>query len=83
MVERVTVLRSVKASSVHLVHVEGAFDALPDPVRQMGPWTRLDALDLSELRPVLRSMLANQAFVVIEAHVMEIMKRLLGAQRSR
>lgn len=80
MVERVTVLRSVKASSVHLVHVEGAFDALPDPIRQMGPWTRLDDFELSGLRPALRAMLASQAFVVSEAHVMEIMKRLLAVR---
>ncbi len=81
MGERVTVLRSVKASSVHLLHMDGAFDALPDPVRQMGPWTRMDAFDLSELRPALRSMLASQAFVVIEAHVMEVTKRLLASRR--
>jgi hypothetical protein len=81
MGQRVTVLRSVKVSSLHLVHLAGAFDELPDPVRQMGPWIRLDDFDLRGLRPALRSMLAGQAFVVIEAHVLEVMRRLLVVGR--
>ena len=78
MIKRVTILRSVRASSVHLIHLEGRLPALPDPVRHMGPWTRLDDVEVSKLRPAIRAMLTAQAFVVIEAHVMEIRKRLLA-----
>ena len=65
------VWRSNKDKDLHLLCREGtdAFDALPAIVRQMGPWTGGPEGNMHRLRLAYRSLLAEQGFAVIYAHV--------------
>jgi len=66
--------RSRKDSSLHLLCAEGdeAFDALPDVVRHLGPWTGGAEGDVDRLRLAHRLMLTEQGFAVIYAHVSKL-----------
>jgi hypothetical protein len=43
----------------------GAFDALPDRIRQLGPWVGSREGDLANLRPHYRAMMEEQGFAII------------------
>lgn len=46
---------------------EKAFDALPDKIRHLGPWGRVDgcAGDISRLKAAYRALVAEQQFVLV------------------
>src|SRR4029453_7717076 len=74
MVMRYKVWRSNKDKNLHLLCGEGAeaFEALPSVVRNMGPWTGGRDGEVDRLRLPYRSILGEQAFVVIYAHVSKV-----------
>ena len=63
----------IEDKSLHLLCREGsaAFEALPSENKHMGPWTGREG-EVDGLRLSYRSMLAEQAFVVIYAHVSKL-----------
>ena len=71
---RYKVWRTNKDKSLHLLCREGgeAFEALPTVVRNMGPWTRSRDGEVDRLRLPYRSILGEQAFVVIYARVSKL-----------
>ena len=71
---RYKVWRSNKDKEVHLLCAEGgeAFEALPAAIRGLGPWTGSKEGDVGHLRLALRSLLIDQGFVVIHAHVSKL-----------
>ena len=71
---RYKVWRSRKDTHLHLLCSEGeeAFDALPDAIRHLGPWTGGAEGDVDRLRLAYRLMLGEQGFVVIHAHVSKL-----------
>jgi len=71
---RYKVWRSNKDKELHLLCAEGsgAFNALPAAIRQLGPWTGSKEGEINRLRLPYRSMLAEQDFVVIYAHVSKL-----------
>jgi hypothetical protein len=58
--------RSNADAGIHLIVHEGgeAFDALPDRIRQLGPWVGSREGDLANLRPHYRA-LQEQGFAII------------------
>jgi hypothetical protein len=59
--------RSNDDVGIHLIVHEGgdAFDALPDRIRQLGPWVGSREGDLAKLRPHYRALLQEQGFAII------------------
>jgi hypothetical protein len=50
----------------------GAFNALPTPIRHLGPWTGGGGGDVNSLRLAYRVQLAEQGFVVVYAPVAQL-----------
>lgn len=71
---RYKVWRSSKDKSLHLLCGNGreAFAALPATIRHLGPWSGGAEGEINRLRLPYRSMLAEQAFVVIYAAVAQL-----------
>jgi hypothetical protein len=71
---RYKVWRSNKDKSLHLLcgNGEQAFDALPNMVRHMGPWTGGAEGEFDRLRLPYRLMLGEQGFVIIYQHVSKL-----------
>jgi hypothetical protein len=71
---RYKVWRSNKDKELHLLCAEGAeaFEVLPVAIRALGPWTGSREGDVHKLRLPLRSMLVEQGFAIIYAHVSEL-----------
>ena len=71
---RYKVWRSNKDKELHLLCREGpeAFNALPAPVRHLGPWTGSREGDVDRLRLPLRVLLAEQGFVIIHQHLSKL-----------
>jgi hypothetical protein len=65
MSKRYEVVRSVHDKNLHVIFVEGAFDALPDRIRQLGPWQGRSGGETHTLKPHLRIHLAQQSFAVV------------------
>jgi hypothetical protein len=59
--------RSNADVGIHLIVHEGSgsFDALPDRIRQLGPWVGSREGDLANLRPHYRAMMEEQGFAII------------------
>lgn len=62
---RYEAVRSNTDKSLHVFFHDGTFDALPDRIRQLGPWQALSGGDMSSLKPHYRLQLAEQGFVVV------------------
>jgi hypothetical protein len=71
---RYKVWRSNKDKQLHLISAEGseAFEALTAAIRNLGPWTGSKEGDLGHLRLPLRSLLVDQGFVIVYAHVSKL-----------
>jgi hypothetical protein len=71
---RYKVWRSRKDSSLHLLcgEGEGAFDALPNAIRHLGPWTGGAEGEVDRLRLPYRLLLGEQGFVIIYQHVSKL-----------
>jgi hypothetical protein len=69
MRERYEVVRAVHDKNLHIIFVEGAFDALPDRIRQLGPWHGLGGGETHTLKPHFRMQLAQQSFAVVYQHM--------------
>lgn len=52
--------------------MEEQFEALPQIIRQLGPWAGSYEGEVMELKPAYRALLAEQGFVVIYAHVSKL-----------
>jgi hypothetical protein len=68
---RYKVWRSRKDTSLQLLCAEGdeAFDALPNAIRHLGPWSGGAEGEVDRLRLPLRLLLGEQGFVIIHQHV--------------
>jgi hypothetical protein len=68
---RYKVWRSNKDKELHLLCAEGvdAFEALPTAIRNLGPWTGSKEGEVDRLRPPYRSMLTEQGFTIVYAHI--------------
>jgi hypothetical protein len=77
---RYKVWRSNKDKELHLLCAEGdeAFNALPNAIRHLGPWTGSKEGEVSHLRLPLRLLLVEQGFVVIHAHVSKLQLETVG-----
>jgi hypothetical protein len=62
---RYEAVRSVNDKSLHIIFNAGAFDTLPQRVRQLGPWQGLIGGDTASLKLHYRLQLAEQGFVVV------------------
>jgi hypothetical protein len=71
---RYKVWRSNKDKELHLLCAEGdeAFNALPNAIRHLGPWTGSKEGDIERLRLPYRLLLGEQAFVVIYVHASKL-----------
>jgi hypothetical protein len=71
---RYEVWRSNKDKELHLLCAEGAkaFEALPTAIRNLGPWTGSEEGEVGHLRLPLRSLLIDQGFVIVYAHVSKL-----------
>jgi hypothetical protein len=71
---RYKVWRSNKDKGLHLLCGEGpeAFNALPIPIRHLGPWIGSKEGDVGRLRLPFRLLMNEQGFVVIHAHVSKL-----------
>ena len=71
---RYKVWRSNKDKELHLLCAEGApaFEALPAAIRNLGPWTGSKEGEVGHLRLPLRSLLIDQGFVIVYAHVSKL-----------
>jgi hypothetical protein len=71
---RYKVWRSNKDKELHLLCGEGpaAFNLLPTPVRQLGPWTGGAEGEVDRLRLPLRLLLSEQGFVLLHCHVSKL-----------
>jgi hypothetical protein len=49
-----------------------AFEALPVAIRNLGPWTGSKEGEVGHLRLTLRSLLVDQDFVIVHAHVSKL-----------
>jgi hypothetical protein len=74
---RYRVWRSRKDTHLHLLCAEddAAFDALPNAIRNLGPWTGGAEGEVDRLPLAYRLMLTEQGFVVIYAHVPKLEQR--------
>jgi hypothetical protein len=66
---RYEAVRSVNDKSLHVIFNEGAFDALPQRIRHLGPWQGLTGGDINLLKLHYRLQLAEQGFVVVHQHL--------------
>ena len=85
---RYKVWRSNKDKSLHLVCGEGSevFEALPASIRGLGPWQGSKEGQISDLRLPLRSLLAEQGFTIVHAHISKLeleVRRIPSAIDSR
>jgi hypothetical protein len=71
---RSKVWRSNKDKQLHLLCAEGAeaFEALPVAIKNLGPWTGSKEGEVGHLRLALRSLLIDQGFVIVHAHVSKL-----------
>ena len=58
-------VRSVSDKSLHVIFNQDGFEALPDRIRQLGPWEGLAGGAVACLKPHYRLQLAEQGFVVV------------------
>lgn len=65
MAERSKVFRATTEPDRHLIHIDGAFDSLPQRIRSLGPWQGAHSGCVRDLRPHYRAMLAEQRFVIV------------------
>jgi hypothetical protein len=68
MSKRYEVVRSVKDENVHVLLNEGAFAALPDRIRYLGPWQRVTGDDIEALKAHYRMQLAERGFLLLYKH---------------
>jgi hypothetical protein len=66
---RYEIVRSVNDKSLHVILNDGAFDALPDRIRQLGPWQGLTGGEFASLKLHYRLQLAEQGFVLVYQHL--------------
>ena len=66
---RYEAVRSVNDKSLHVIFHDDAFSALPDRIRQLGPWQGLSGGDINSLRAHYRLQLAEQGFVLVYQHL--------------
>jgi hypothetical protein len=66
---RYEVVRSVNDKSLHVIFNEGGFDALPQRIRQLGPWQGLTGGDIASLKLHYRLQVADQGFVLVYQHL--------------
>ena len=64
--------RSRQDKELHLLTLEGGFDALPTPIRHLGPWQASKEGQITDLKLAYRVILAEQAFVLVYAHVSKL-----------
>jgi hypothetical protein len=66
--------RSRKDGELHLICREGAeaFEALPAAIRNLGPWTGSKEGEVDRLRLPYRTMLTEQGFTIVHAHVSKL-----------
>jgi hypothetical protein len=64
-VMRYEAVRSVNDKSLHVLFNDDAFSALPDRIRQLGPWQGLTGGAIASLKAHYRLQLAEQGFVLI------------------
>ena len=66
--------RSNKDKQLHLLCAEGSevFEALPVAIKNLGPWTGSKEGEVGHLRLALRSLLVDQGFVIVHAHVSKL-----------
>ena len=71
---RYKVWRSIKDKELHLLCAEGvdAFEALPTAIRNLGPWTGSKEGEVDRLRLPYRSMLTEQGFTIVYAHISKL-----------
>jgi hypothetical protein len=65
-----------------------AFQALPVAIRNLRPWTGSKEGEVGDLRLALRSLLVDQGFVIVHAHVSKLKwgitpEELLAMRRTR
>ena len=63
---RYSIRRSMKDNTIHLVFEEAGFDALPEHVRNQGPWLHLKTGEFENLRPDYAKAIAAHRYVIIE-----------------
>jgi hypothetical protein len=68
------VWRSNKDKELHLLCTEGvdAFEALPTAIRNLGPWTGSKEGEVHRLRLSYRSMLTEQGYTIVYAHISKL-----------
>jgi hypothetical protein len=66
-IQRYESARSAKDKALIVLCHEGQFNALPDPIRHLGPWQGSHRGEVERLRPAYRAMLNLQGFVLIWA----------------
>jgi hypothetical protein len=69
---RYKVWRSVKDKNVHLLCLDEHFESLPVSIRGLGPWQGSKEGEMAALRLPLRLLLAEQAFVIVYAHISKL-----------
>ena len=71
---RYKVWRSNKDKELHLLCAEGvdAFEALPTAIRNLGPWTGSKEGEVDRMRLPYRSMLTEQGFTIVYAHISKL-----------
>jgi hypothetical protein len=84
-VMRYKLWRSNKDKQLHLLCGEGsgAFNALPTPIRHLGPWTGSKEGEVGSLRLAYRVQLAEQGFVIIYEHVSKLHLEHAAAPQAR
>lgn len=63
-----------------LIFHEGGFSALPDHIRQQGPWTGTFTGEVERLRPEYRLGLAHDGYVLIEGQALRWKAEVDGAK---
>ena len=66
---RYEVVRSTNDKSLHVIFDAGTFDALPQRIRQLGPWQGLTGGETRSLKLHYRMQLAEQGFAVVHQHL--------------
>jgi hypothetical protein len=71
---RYKVWRSNKDKELHLLCAEGvdARETLPTAIRNLGPWTGSKEGEADRLGVPYRSMLAEQGFTIVYAHISKL-----------
>jgi hypothetical protein len=71
---RYKVWRSNKDEELHLLCAEGgeALEAVPTTIRNLGPWTESKEGEVDRLRLPYRSMLTEQGFTIVYAHISKL-----------